>query len=355
MTSRRQTCWAKPARHAGVVHPRLWRGRSSRHVIDLFIEDRAERYAAEARLLLDGWAASTMGLWRVLSLDGSAQVSLIDLLREEPLEVYSPMLAHHARVGDLVMGRRVLAGETYLLAAMASLLPAEYEQPLGDYVRNAERLYREEHYQATWDAFLRANGHLFNAFMLSARADGLRSLIGAGTRYRDPAEARDRLRARTAELQAEAQRKARQAEQTRSGIRQTLQADCARRAHANEQDEAPRPRILLPAAIDNTPLQGLCQAMIRACCWAWMTLLINDWDAFFRPIWSCWCATWRWCRRRATAAFDAGTRHDAQQRLAGTLDRVFMSAFLSKTGCDAAGVDAHRVYARVRPTAVVHT
>ncbi|MGI6376374.1 MAG: SEC-C domain-containing protein [Anaerolineae bacterium] len=221
---------------------------NGRHVIDLFIEDRVERYPAEARLLLDGWAASTMGLWRVLSLDGSAQVSLFDLLREEPLEVYSPMLAHHALVGDLVMGRRVLAGETYLLAAMASLLPAEYEQPLGDYVRHAERLYREEHYQATWDTFLRANGHLFNAFMLSARADGLRSLIGAGTRYRDPAEARDRLRARTAELQAEAQRKARQAEQTRSGIRQTSSGLIVPGAPTptDEQDEAPRPRILLP-------------------------------------------------------------------------------------------------------------
>ncbi len=223
------------------------------HVIDLFINDRAERYPAEARLLLDGWAGSTMGLWRTLSLDSPEQVSLFDLLRQEPLEVYSPMLAHHARVGDLVVGRRVQLSETCLLAAMASLLPAEYEQPLGDYVRNAERLYREEHYQTTWDAFLRTNGHLFNAFMLSSRAEGLRSLIGAGTRYRDPAEARDRLRARNAELQAEAQRQERQAEQTRRGVRQTSSGLIVPGApeptappSGDDQNQTPRPRILLP-------------------------------------------------------------------------------------------------------------
>jgi hypothetical protein len=192
-----------------------------RHVIDLFIADRAERYPEEARLLLDGWAASVLGVWRVLAQAGPDRVSLLDLLREETLEVYSPVLAHNALVGDLAIGRRVPLGEANLMAPMVSLLPAPYEQPLTDYVRNAYRLYREEHYQATWDAFLRANGHITNAFLVSERAASLRSLIGAGTRFRDPAAARDRLRAKSHELQLEAQRQAREPEEPRAAMRRT--------------------------------------------------------------------------------------------------------------------------------------
>jgi len=222
-----------------------------RHVIDLFIADRAERYPEEARLLLDGWAASVLGLWRVLAQAGADGVSLIDLLREETVEVYSPVLAHNALVGDLAIGRLVRFGEVSLMAPMVSLLPAPYEQPLGDYIRNAYRLYREEHYQATWDAFLRANGHIVNAFLVSERAAGLRSLIGTGTRFRDPAAARDRLRSKTRELYIEAQRQARESEEPPAAMRRTsagIIVPGAPEPPAGDQgeDEPPRSGILLP-------------------------------------------------------------------------------------------------------------
>lgn len=221
------------------------------HVIDLFIAERGEHYPPEGQRLLEGWRSSTMGLWRVTALQGGDLVALFDLLREQPLVAYSPVVAHNAQVNDVVIGRRVTLGENTLFAPMVSLLPQEYTLPLTEYLRNAYRLYGEEHYQATWDAFLRANGHLFNAFLLSAQADGLRSLIGAGTRYRDPAEARDRLRARSSELQAEAQRQARAAEQARAGIRQTssgLILPGGAQPEPGTKGEAPpsRPHILLP-------------------------------------------------------------------------------------------------------------
>ena len=69
------------------------------------------------------------------------------------------------------------------------------------------------------------------------------------------------------------------------------------------------------------------------------TLLINDWDAFFPPYLELLV------RHMAplvpaplfTAAFDAGTRAMMRSNGSqGALDRVFMNAFLSKTGCDAA-------------------
>lgn len=226
------------------------------HVIDLFIAERGERYPQEAQTLLAAWAESVPGLWRVLKQLGADRVSLYDQLGDEVAEVYSPLLSHNARVGDLVIGREVKIEETLLMAPMVSLLPTEYEQPLGDYVRNAYRLYCEEHAGASWGAFLRANGHIINAFMLSAQGESLRGLIGAGTRFRDPAEGRDRLRAKTRQLRSEEQRRAREAEEAGPKVRRTAsgiilpgaepETPQAAEGSARQDDEAQPSHILLP-------------------------------------------------------------------------------------------------------------
>ncbi|MBC7236110.1 MAG: hypothetical protein H5T69_09725, partial [Chloroflexi bacterium] len=108
--------------------------------------------------------------------------------------------------------------------------------------------YQEEHYQATWDRFLRENGHLFNAFMLSPRAEPLRSLIGAGTRYHDPAVMRDRLRTHTAEREREERRKIYEREQPAPAERRTS-SGIILPGHEAEEGEEEKPRastILIP-------------------------------------------------------------------------------------------------------------
>jgi hypothetical protein len=103
-------------------------------------------------------------------------------------------------VGDVLVGRLFELDGTPRLMMMTTLLPAEYEAPLSGFVAHAHEIYRDEHPQSGWSSFLRENGHLVNAFLISPRADALRALITRESRFHDPAVARDRLRHRSAQL-----------------------------------------------------------------------------------------------------------------------------------------------------------
>ena len=219
-----------------------------RRIIDFFLEEKGPELIPEAREILEAWAQAIPGVFRVLSTEGE-EVSAYDCLRQEELTIHSPWAAQNARPGELLVGYLYdQAGEKHLMM-MALLLPGEYEPGLVEFVTNAYNLYRDEHPQASWDEFLRENAHIFNAYLLSPKAEALRSLIGPGTRYDDPAIARDKLRAWAREKAQAEQRQvgrepARPREQrTAAGI---ILPGAAEPATPSQKEDPSRPTILIP-------------------------------------------------------------------------------------------------------------
>lgn len=223
-------------------------GSDRRHVIDLFIENETRDYPPEAMQILQSWAAATIGLFTV-ELVAEDALHLIDLVREQPVDVSSPMLSHRVRPQDVLVGRLYRLGEQARLSYMTLILPPVYRQPLADYLRNAFGIYQDEHYGATWEQFLRENGHLPQAFLLSARGEALRSYIGPGTRYHDPAPFRDHLATVTREREQERQREAMEKAQAPApAMRRTGSGLVLPGAESEPPagEEAPRSRILIP-------------------------------------------------------------------------------------------------------------
>ncbi|HHX63643.1 MAG TPA: SEC-C domain-containing protein [Chloroflexi bacterium] len=176
-----------------------------RTVLDLFIERETANMPEEAMAVLRAWNASVIGLFRVAARPVDGRTTLVDLLREEMHEVYDASLARNAWEGDLVVGRLFEMAHGKRMSLMTMLLPAEMEEDLVDYVTNAYHLFREEHPGANWERFLRENGHIMNAYLLSNRAEAFHRLIGPGTRFHNPALTRDKLREMTAERVRERQ------------------------------------------------------------------------------------------------------------------------------------------------------
>jgi len=233
-------------------------GSNRGYVIDHFIETKAADLPAEAQNILEAWSRSMTGLYRVLDLSEGDRLSLYDCLRKEELQATDAMLSRNTWRGDLLVGRLFELDEVKRLSLMTMILPAEYEPGLVEYVTNAYRLYQEQHHEATWDEFLRENGHIFNAYLLSHKAEALRSLIGPGTRFRDPAVTRDKMREFTSrrakelgEESAAAKERAPQVHRTEAGIivpgaAPTESTGQKEAEPADQEQERAAPSILIP-------------------------------------------------------------------------------------------------------------
>lgn len=229
-----------------------------RTVLDLFIERMTDGYPDEAIALLKAWTTALPGVFRVLDAGDSGQLLLLDCLRETDLTAHDTVLARNARPGDVLVGRHHVWLDQTRLSYMTLVLPADYEQGLVEYVRNAYSLYADTHYGASWDDFLSETGHIANAYLLSSQAEPLRSMIGPGTRFHDPAVTRDLLRDNTQRLMAEQEQAQREPEprramghRTASGIilpgAEPKAPQPGRSPVAPKEEEPPeRPTILIP-------------------------------------------------------------------------------------------------------------
>jgi hypothetical protein len=174
-------------------------GPDRKRLIDLFIETEAPRFVESLQNLTQAWADSRMGAFRYVARKDDERLTVLDPLAGIQETLRSRLLAQNAYPGDLLVGRVYeLGGERWLTPATL-VLPHDFEQPVIEYVRNAQSLYYDEHPGATPEHFLSTNGHIFNAFLLSERAESLRGLIGPGTRFLDPAITRDKMRVITRE------------------------------------------------------------------------------------------------------------------------------------------------------------
>ena len=220
-----------------------------RPIIDLFIAEKAAELPDEIKAMLTAWANSVTGLLRVVSVGTNGQLNLFDCLRQENLQVQSDLLARIAHEGNLLIGRLYELEGVKRLSVMTMILPGDYEPGLVEYVTNAYNIYRDTHPEATWTKFLRENGHIFHAYLLSPKAEALRPLIGPGTPFHDPVPLRDKLRAHTAERAQELQRQKMAAEQkeapvhrTRTGIILPGSSEGSEKA----KQESAKPKILIP-------------------------------------------------------------------------------------------------------------
>jgi len=173
-------------------------------------------------------------------------------LREQERQVRSRFVALNAREGDLLLGRWVDLDGGATLSPMAAIYPPAVEEPLLAYVRRAYALFQEEHHAATWDAFLKTNGLIFQAFLISDKAEPFRRLIGPGTPYLDPARIRDLLREHSQQEAQEQRQRARGPERrTPPGQRRASGiivpgAPTPQSEPATKDDDQDRPHILIP-------------------------------------------------------------------------------------------------------------
>lgn len=224
-------------------------------IIDLYLQEMST-VSQDVRRVLDAWAESSMGAYRVIGLEEGDRVTLFDLLREYELEAQSRFVARNARQNDLLLGRYVHLADYSTLSPMTAIYPPEIEEPLVAFVRRAYALYQEEHYQADWDRFLRAHGDIFQAFLISDKAAPFRRLVGPGTPYVDPAYIRQQLYRRSQEEASEQRKRTREparrtppVQQRASGIivpgAPEPQVPPKEQPDTKGSDES-RPRILIP-------------------------------------------------------------------------------------------------------------
>jgi len=226
-----------------------------RYLVDVFAETEGVSFAPEAQEILTAWRSSVCGLFRVLATESSRRLlNLYDSLHQRDLDVQDAMLSRTVQRGDLLVGRLFEVEGVRRLSFMTMILPSAFEPEMAAYVHNAYQRYVADHYQATWDQFLRENGHLWNAYLLSHRGPSLRSLLGPGTRFHDPSISRDKLRAFTERRAAERAREMRKEEdqealslhRTATGIIVPGEAP-AEAPKPDQKGEAPkRPTVLIP-------------------------------------------------------------------------------------------------------------
>lgn len=222
-------------------------GEERRRIIDLFLEKEGMRYPEQERALLQAWAASFVIMARYVRRLGEGRVLLYEPLRAVEHVAMSRLLALNAQPGDVVVGRLYEVEGEKRLAATTLILPPEFEVPLDEYIQRAYQLYQEEHPTVSPEDFWKANGHLAHVFLLSEHAEGLRSLIGPGTRFYDPAVTRERMRAAAAALQSVAPEVISPFDLApEQGVEKTSQGIVLPRAEEPGEKDEQRPTILVP-------------------------------------------------------------------------------------------------------------
>jgi len=219
-------------------------------VIALFLAE-ADGAPQQVRQVLEAWAETCMSAFRVTQMRDGDRLTLFDLLRQTEIEVESRFATLNAHEDDLLLARLVRLDDHITLSPMTAIYPPAIEEPLVAYTRRAYALYQEEHYQADWDAFLRANGHIFQAFLLSENADPFRRQIGLGTPYIDPVHIRDLLHERTQQESQERRQRQREPEQRVPAIQRRPSgiiipgSPAPEKAESEDPGDKP-PQILIP-------------------------------------------------------------------------------------------------------------
>jgi len=140
-------------------------------VVELFLTEGASSLSEQELGLLRTASESLLSAHEVTDVDEGRTIRLLDVFQDVEHELpHTPSLAG-IKVGHLLLGRLVTAGDFRRFSWISMLVPPEVEDDLKSYAMEMFTAYQEDHYQATWNEFLRERGYLFNHFMLKVQGE----------------------------------------------------------------------------------------------------------------------------------------------------------------------------------------
>lgn len=178
-----------------------------RRIIDLFANREDSQLRPEQLDILRARQEALLSLYKLLEVKGNELV-LTDLLRSGEHFVQGDAWSRVATAGDLLLTRVIELEDDVHITRAATLLPPQAETGLLRYVRAHFERYREEHFSADWDGFLRESSYLFNHYLLSENAESWRTAIKSPSPYYDGIGVRERMSRALEELEAERVEKA---------------------------------------------------------------------------------------------------------------------------------------------------
>jgi hypothetical protein len=138
---------------------------------ELFLVEGAPVLSEQELELAKAASQSYLSAHEVTDVDEGRTIRLLDVFQNLESELpHSPSLAG-MKVGQLLLGRLITAGDFHRFSWITMLVPPEVEDEMRAYVAEMFSAYQEEHYQATWEEFLRERGYLFNHFILRMKGE----------------------------------------------------------------------------------------------------------------------------------------------------------------------------------------
>jgi len=202
-------------------------------IIDLFASQEGSQLRPVQLALLRARQEALLSLYRLLEVRGEELV-MTDLLRSGQHVVQGGTWSRIATAGDLLLIRVIELEDEIHIDRTATLLPPQAETGLLRYARTHFKRYREEHFGAAWNDFLRESSYLLNHYLLSENAEPWRAAIKSPSPYYDGIGVRERMSRALEELAPEGSLEEAAAEREQSPI--VLPGDMIKERH--EKDEA---------------------------------------------------------------------------------------------------------------------
>jgi len=176
-------------------------------IIDLFANREGSQLRPVQLDILRARQEALLSLYKLLEVKGN-ELLLTDLLRSGEHLVQGGDWSQIATAGDLLLTRVIELEDDVHITRAATLLPSLVETGLLRYVRAHFQRYREEHFGADWDDFLRESSYLFNHYLLSEDAESWRTAVKSPSPYYDGIGVRERMSRVLEEMEAERVEKA---------------------------------------------------------------------------------------------------------------------------------------------------
>jgi hypothetical protein len=144
---------------------------NGRRIVETFLTERGSGLSQQEFELLEAARDSLFSAYEVTDVEKWRTISLLDVFQDLAYGLqYTPALEEIA-AGQLLLGRLAATDGFRRFSWIAMLVPAEIEDDLISYIQEMFVKYQEDHYQASWQEFLRERSYLFNHFMLEVRGE----------------------------------------------------------------------------------------------------------------------------------------------------------------------------------------
>jgi hypothetical protein len=137
-----------------------------RRIVEIFLDERGSALSTQERELLEIERDALLSAFEVKEVKEGETVGLLDVFQDTEAQVkHTPSLRGIA-VGQLLLARLAVTAELHRFSWISALVPPEAEDDFKTYIGEMFSGYQEEHYQASWEQFLRGRSYFFNHFLL---------------------------------------------------------------------------------------------------------------------------------------------------------------------------------------------